>query len=135
MAKTAVTKRSTSNLSGALAGRNGAGKRARETAAPARNGRARDGRAPVDEESLARVEQALRAAAAGDFSIRLPGRRRDTVGRLESAYNQLAARNAALEAELIRVGRIIGREGRMTERARLHGARGAWRARSIPSTA
>ena len=80
-----------------------------------------------DDASLERVEQALRAAAAGDFSIRLPGRRRDTLGRLESAYNQLAARNAALEAELVRVGRIIGREGRMTERARLHGARGAWR--------
>ena len=46
--------------------------------------------------------------------------------RLEAAYNQLAARNAALEAELVRVGQIIGREGRMTERARLQGADGAW---------
>ncbi len=81
----------------------------------------------VDEESLVRIEQALRTAAAGDFSVRLPGRRRDVLGRLETAYNQLAARNAALEAELIRVGRIIGREGRMTERAHLHGARGAWK--------
>src|SRR5205085_4163403 len=98
-----------------------------ETAYQARNGRARNGRPPFDEESLAPVEQALHAAVAGNFSIRLPGRRRDPVGRLESAYNQLAARNAALEAELIRVGRIIGREGRMTERARLQGARGAWR--------
>ena len=38
----------------------------------------------------------------------------------------MAARNAALEAELVRVAEIIGREGRMTERARLHGAGGAW---------
>ncbi len=38
----------------------------------------------------------------------------------------MAARNAALEAELVRVAEIIGREGRMTERARLHGASGAW---------
>src|SRR5258708_2947994 len=83
--------------------------------------------ASADEVALGRLEQALHAAADGDFSLRLPGRRKDAVGRLESAYNELAARNAALEAELVRVGRIIGREGRMTERARLHGARGAWR--------
>ncbi|HET7047176.1 MAG TPA: HAMP domain-containing protein [Solirubrobacteraceae bacterium] len=76
--------------------------------------------------ALARVEQALRAAAEGDFSVRLPARRKDAIGALEAAYNQLAARNAALEAELVRVGQIIGREGRMTERARLQSAEGAW---------
>jgi HAMP domain-containing protein/signal transduction histidine kinase/CheY-like chemotaxis protein len=120
MAKTAVPKQRKSNLSEVAPG-TGNGR----STGGARGGNGGNG--GVDEASLERVEQALRAAAAGDFSIRLPGRRRDTVGRLESAYNQLAARNAALEAELIRVGRIIGREGRMTERARLHGARGAWR--------
>ena len=73
------------------------------TGARARNSRARDGNGRVDETSLARVEEALRSAAAGDFSVRLPGRRRDALGRLESAYNELAARNAALEAELVRV--------------------------------
>ncbi len=76
--------------------------------------------------ALSRVEQALRAAAAGDFSVRLPARRKDSIGGVEAAYNELAARNAALEAELVRVGQIIGREGRMTERARLRGAEGAW---------
>jgi CheY-like chemotaxis protein len=76
--------------------------------------------------ALARVEQALRAAAAGDFSVRLPARRKDAIGGLEAAYNELAARTAALEAELVRVGQIIGREGGMTERARLRGAEGAW---------
>ena len=47
----------------------------------------------------------------------------------------MAARNAALEAELVRVAEIIGREGRMTERARLHGAGGAWTTASTRSTA
>lgn len=50
--------------------------------------------------ALARLEKALQAAAAGDFSVRLPGRRKDEIGRLETAYNHLAARNAALEATL-----------------------------------
>jgi len=80
-----------------------------------------------DDAAMARLEQALRTAAAGDFSVRLPARRKDALGALESAYNELATRNAALEAELLRVGQIIGREGRMTERARLDGADGAWR--------
>ncbi|HEY1509579.1 MAG TPA: HAMP domain-containing protein [Solirubrobacteraceae bacterium] len=93
-------------------------------AGPPRNGQTPDAR--ISGPALARVEQALRAAAAGDFSVRLPARRKDAIGSLESAYNQLAARNAALEAELVRVGQIIGREGRMTERARLQGAEGAW---------
>jgi len=72
------------------------------------------------------VEQALRAAAGGDFQVRLPARRKDEIGRLEAAYNDLVARNAALEAELVRIGQIIGREGRMTERARLQNADGGW---------
>src|SRR6201994_1067112 len=91
---------------------------------PPGNGQAPDPR--ISGPALARVEQALRAAAGGDFSVRLPARRKDSIGALEAAYNQLAARNAALEAELVRVGQIIGREGRMTERARLQGAEGAW---------
>src|SRR5580704_14686176 len=87
---------------------------------------AKNGRAGVDDPALARLEHALQAAAAGDFGVRLPARRKDDIGRLEAAFNQMAARNAALEAELVRVAEIIGREGRMTERARLHGASGAW---------
>ncbi len=80
-----------------------------------------------DDPALIELEQALRRAAAGDFGIRLAADRTDAVGRLQSAYNELAQRNSALEAELVRVARIIGREGRMTERASLDGADGAWR--------
>src|SRR5438105_3945279 len=122
MAKTAVTKQRLGNGSRSAQRGDGASKPA--SASSRQTGAANGARG--DDVALERIEAALRAAAAGDFSVRLPGRRRDTVGRLEAAYNQLAARNAALEAELVRVARIIGREGRMTERARLHGARDAW---------
>ena len=99
----------------------GARKPANGASAPVANGRGR-----VDDPGLARLEHAMQAAAAGDFTVRLPARRKDDIGRLEAAYNQMAARNAALEAELVRVAEIIGREGRMTERARLQGASGGW---------
>src|SRR5206468_8645379 len=39
---------------------------------------------------------------------------------------QLAERNARLTDELVRISRIIGREGRMTERARTDGLDGSW---------
>ena len=68
----------------------------------------------------------MRAAAAGDFSHRLPARRKGVVGELEAAYNQLVERNAQLTAELVRLGRVVGREGRMTERASVDGAHGGW---------
>ncbi|MGH2882325.1 MAG: HAMP domain-containing protein, partial [Solirubrobacteraceae bacterium] len=98
----------------------------RKSAANGATAAPKNGRSLVDDPALARLEHALQAAAAGDFGVRLPARRKDDIGRLEAAYNQMAARNAALEAELVRVAEIIGREGRMTERARLHGAGGAW---------
>src|SRR6266511_4375361 len=102
MSKTAATGRAESGTNGAT-GRNG-----------------------QEDDVLTRLEAALRAAAAGDFSHRLPARRKGVVGELEAAYNQLAERNAQLTAELVRLGRVVGREGRMTERASLDGAHGGW---------
>ena len=99
---------------------------AKATTARAARGNGQAAQVGAVDPALARLEQALRAAAAGDFRVRLPGRRKDEVGRLEAAYNELVARNAALEAELVRIGQIIGREGRMTERARLQHADGGW---------
>jgi HAMP domain-containing protein/signal transduction histidine kinase/CheY-like chemotaxis protein len=83
-------------------------------------------RTGAEDDVLRRLEAALRAAAAGDFSHRLPARRKGVVGELEAAYNQLAERNAQLTSELVRLGRVVGREGRMTERASLDGAHSGW---------
>ena len=87
---------------------------------------ARTNGARDDDDVLRRLEAALRAAAAGDFTQRLPARRKGVLGELEAAYNALIERNAQLTAELQRLGRVVGREGRMTERARLDGAAGSW---------
>ena len=91
------------------------------TVGPATPSRSTDG-----DDALLRLVAALRAAAAGDFSRRLPARRKGVTGELEAAYNQLVERNAKLTAELARLARVVGREGRMTERARLEDAQGEW---------
>jgi HAMP domain-containing protein len=100
-----------------------------KTAAVGRTSRSRaNGReAPADQEDvLRRLEAALRAAAEGDFAHRLPARRKGVMGDVEAAYNDLVERNAQLTAELVRLGRVVGREGRMNERARAAGAQGGW---------
>ncbi|MCA1705976.1 MAG: HAMP domain-containing protein, partial [Actinobacteria bacterium] len=70
--------------------------------------------------------RALTAAAEGDFSIRLPARKRTQMGRIAARYNGLVEMNASRSRELVRVGRVIGREGRMTERMSLDGLSGEW---------
>ncbi len=82
-----------------------------------------------EEAELALLEDllgALRAARGGDFSARLNTRRRGLLGEIVAEFNELVATNRRMAKELVRVGRIIGREGRMTERAALAGASGEW---------
>ena len=80
--------------------------------------------AGLDAESAAALRLALRAARDGDFSVRLPVRGRGLAGELASEFNELVATNDRMARELVRVARIIGREGRMTERA--DARRGGW---------
>ncbi len=90
------------------------------------------GRDDIERALLEELLAVLRAARAGDFSARLSTRRRGLVGEIAAEFNELAATNQRMTKELVRVGRIIGREGRMTERAALTGSSGEW-ATSIDS--
>jgi HAMP domain-containing protein/signal transduction histidine kinase/DNA-binding response OmpR family regulator len=70
--------------------------------------------------------QALQAASDGDFSVRLPIESPDIEGRIATAFNQIVASNAAMAAELRRVGQVVGKEGRTRQRATFESSRGAW---------
>src|SRR3954463_644292 len=90
----------------------------------------RDGeQGELDGAAAQRLLQALEAAVDGDFSRRLPARRKGILGELEAAFNRLAERNQAQTAEWERIARQIGREGRMNERASLDGATGDYAVR------
>ena len=80
----------------------------------------------VDRRALEELVEALDAARRGDFSVRLSKRRKGVMGEVAAAYNELVATNERMTKELVRIARVIGREGRMTERASLPGADGDW---------
>jgi methyl-accepting chemotaxis protein len=77
---------------------------------------------------LEEILDALVAARDGDFSRRLSRRRRGLLGEIAAAYNELVSMNASMEKELGRMRRVIGREGRMDQRASLGAAGGGWNA-------
>src|SRR5262245_46041082 len=70
--------------------------------------------------------RALTAAAAGDFSTRLPARHGGVMGELADAYNRMADGQQRASKELARVGRAVGRDGRIGERAVAEQVSGAW---------
>jgi HAMP domain-containing protein/signal transduction histidine kinase/PleD family two-component response regulator len=82
----------------------------------------------VDARVLKELVEALDSARRGDFSVRLSKRRKGVMGEVAASYNELVATNQRMTRELVRIARIIGREGRMTERASLPGAAGGWEA-------
>jgi len=89
------------------------------------NGKQRTDKANVH---LRALRTALKAAADGDFSVRLPSNSsggslmRDIVCN----FNRLLELNSAMTAEITRVEQAVRREGRMTEIASLPGAAGSW---------
>ena len=93
--------------------------------ATARNGSNGNG-SGSDERAMRDVLAALESLADGDFSVRLSTRRTGLAGDVAKAFNRVAERNARFTKELGRVGKVVGREGRMGERVSLDGAGGAW---------
>src|SRR5215212_6428319 len=68
----------------------------------------------------------LRAFRNGDFSARLPLDWMGVEGEIAEAFNDIASRNETLTRELDRVATVVGKEGKIGERAKLPAATGAW---------
>ncbi len=101
--------------------------------APAQNRRAKDtGTVEIKKQDLQELVQALRASRDGEPGVRLSAQKSGVMGDVAKAFNQLADRREGLQHELQRVSRVIGSQGRMTERANLKGAKGTW-AESVDS--
>jgi CheY-like chemotaxis protein len=69
---------------------------------------------------------ALTAFKKGDFSVRLPLEWTGLPGKGADAFNAIVEHNERLAAELERMSRVVGKEGKLAERADLGDVRGGW---------
>jgi HAMP domain-containing protein/CheY-like chemotaxis protein/GAF domain-containing protein len=83
-----------------------------------------DGAGPLTDVQLEGLVTALEAARDGDFSVRL--RPDGAMREVAEAFNALVERNQRVTKELVRIGKVVGRDGRINERASVAGAPGSW---------
>ncbi len=69
---------------------------------------------------------ALNAFKKGDFSVRLPEEWTGIAGRVAEAFNQTVETNERLARELERLSQVVGKEGKVNQRASLGDVRGSW---------
>jgi HAMP domain-containing protein/signal transduction histidine kinase/ActR/RegA family two-component response regulator len=79
--------------------------------------------ASLDERQLL---TALKAYKNGDFSARLPQDWTGLPGKIADTFNDVIRMNQRLTRELARIARVVGKEGRITQRALLGDASHAW---------
>ena len=69
---------------------------------------------------------ALTAFKRGDFSAQLPDDWTGIAGKVADSFNDVIRLNQRLTQELARIGHVVGKEGRIRQRASLGGASGSW---------
>jgi HAMP domain-containing protein/CheY-like chemotaxis protein/signal transduction histidine kinase len=79
-----------------------------------------------DEVDYERLLLTLLAVKNGDFSTRMPVDGTGLAGKVYDALNDVIDLNQRLASELGRVSEVVGKEGRIQQRASLAGASGAW---------
>jgi HAMP domain-containing protein/signal transduction histidine kinase/CheY-like chemotaxis protein len=69
---------------------------------------------------------AFRRFRRGDFSVRLPEEDGDPDLEIATLFNECVSISEQMTLEFARVSRIVGKEGRIGHRAKVHGATGGW---------
>ncbi|MBA3527568.1 MAG: HAMP domain-containing protein, partial [Sphingomonas sp.] len=69
---------------------------------------------------------ALRALRRGDFSVRLSEDADGVDGEIGSLFNEVVALNQEMAQEFERISKVVGKEGKITQRGRVKNARGGW---------
>jgi HAMP domain-containing protein/CheY-like chemotaxis protein len=81
-----------------------------------------------DNLDLKQLLRTLSAVKKGDFSARMPIDQTGMAGKIADTLNDIIEQNERLAAELQRIGNVVGKEGKITERASLGNVRGGWSA-------
>src|SRR5271156_3168530 len=77
----------------------------------------------LDERILLSV---LSQVSSGDFSVRMPLDWTGVAGKIADRLNDVIAANQTLSGELARVSRVVGKEGKLSQRVVLRGSSQAW---------
>ncbi|MFG3104366.1 HAMP domain-containing protein [Streptomyces sp. NPDC048182] len=91
-------------------------------------GGTRSGTTSVDTAALNRLLAALVAMRQGNFRKRLTVSGDGVMAEIAAVFNEVADRNLHLTGELARVRRMVGREGKLTERLETGACEGSWAA-------
>src|SRR5919112_4371804 len=81
--------------------------------------------APDETALLGELTEALRRVRRGDLKVRLP-RRSGAAGEVADAFNEVVSLQERQNLDVRRISRIVGRDGRLTERLDEEGLEGAW---------
>ncbi|MFE9860505.1 HAMP domain-containing protein [Streptomyces sp. NPDC005780] len=88
----------------------------------------RNGTVEVDAAALNRLLSGLVAMRDGNFRRRVTVSGEGVMAELAAVFNEVADRNVHLTGELARVRRVVGREGKLTERLETGACEGSWAA-------
>ncbi|MFD9461790.1 HAMP domain-containing protein [Streptomyces sp. NPDC060027] len=88
----------------------------------------RNGTTEVDTAALNRLLAALVSMRDGNFRKRLTVSGDGVMSEISAVFNEVADRNLHLTGELSRVRRVVGREGKLTERLETGTSEGSWAA-------
>src|SRR5882762_9631312 len=99
----------------------------KKSASPSRRARpAKGSRSGIYECDNGELLRALMAFKRGDFSVRLPDDWTGVAGKIADTFNEVIAKNQRLTMELDRIGRAVGKKGRITQRASIGNVSGSW---------
>src|SRR5205085_959587 len=98
----------------------------KNTSLSRRAGPADGSRSGIHECDNGELLRALMAFKRGDFSVRLPDDWIGVAGKIADTFNEVIAKNQRMTMELDRIGRAVGKKGRITQRASLGDVSNSW---------
>ena len=98
----------------------------KNTSPSRRTAEANGSRSGIRECDNGQLLKALMAFKRGDFSVRLPDDWTGVAGKIADTFNEVIAKNQRLTMELDRIGRAVGKKGRITQRASLGDVSNSW---------
>src|ERR671932_2742633 len=82
----------------------------------------------TEELDLKQLLRTLTSVKKGNFSVRMPIEQTGMAGKIADALNDIIERNERMAAELERISTVVGKEGKINQRASLGNAGGSWSA-------